>query len=366
MRLGVQKYVLGDEVVAGDVEVTDGTISRVGVHPAGPRGMAVPGLIDLQVNGFAGVDFSLADVAAYGIAAEAMAATGVTAYQPTLICMPFGDYPAALAVAAEAQQAAIGSRLVGVHLEGPFLSPQRAGAHDPADMLTPDRGAMTSLLDGGPVGFVTIAPEVPGAIGLIELCRERGITVAIGHSDADAAVAHSAIDAGAQVVTHLFSAQRPWRHRDPGIAGVALVRDDVVVTLILDGHHLARETVEIVRRCARGRIVLITDAISAAGRPDGTYPLGPRTVHVAAGRAQLDDGTLAGSVLTMDQAIRNFVSLGASLPEAIGAATLVPARVLDRGDMGCLDPGSVADITVLDDRLEVVRTVVGGAEVYAA
>jgi N-acetylglucosamine-6-phosphate deacetylase len=166
-------------------------------------------------------------------------------------------------------------------------------------------------------------------------------------------------------VTHLFNAQRPWRHRDPGISGTALVRDDVVLTLILDGHHLAPETVEMIRRCAPGRVALITDAISAAGRPDGAYELGDRRVTVRDTIARLDDGTLAGSVLTMDLAVRNFVGLGATVAEAIGAVTTVPARLIGQPELASMEPGTPADITVLDDELAVQRTIVAGRDIWS-
>jgi N-acetylglucosamine-6-phosphate deacetylase len=364
MRLGVRESLVDGRRVPGDVVVEDGAIVAVGAAPAGPRHVAVPGFIDVQVNGFAGVDFSTCDVDGYRVAATAMAATGVTAYQPTYICLPEDAYRPALAVATEAQREVPGPRLLGIHLEGPFLSATRIGAHDPANTRVPDAAWAADIVEAGPVTYTTIAPELPGAVDLIRRSTAAGIVVALGHSDADAATANAGFDAGARAVTHLFNAQRPWHHRDPGIAGAALVHDDVTVTLILDGHHLAPETVEIIRRCARGRIALITDAISAAGRPDGSYPLGDRRVTVTRGAARLDDGTLAGSVLTMDAAIRNFVDLGATVGEAIGAATTVPARLLGLGAPGAIAIGAPADITILDDDLEVVRTLVAGREVY--
>ena len=364
MRLGVRESLVDGTLVPGDISVENGVITAVGLLPAGARHTAVPGFIDIQVNGFAGADFSTCDVDGYRTAAGAMAATGTTAYQPTYICMPEATYPSALAVAAEAQAVIAAPRLLGVHLEGPFLSPQRIGAHDPAHSRRPDRAWFDAALRAGPVTYTTIAPELPGAVELIAHCVAAGVTVALGHSDADAADARAGFDAGATAVTHLFNAQRPWQHRDPGISGAALVRDGVVLTLILDGHHLAPATVEMVRRCAPGRIALITDAISAAGRGDGGYELGDRRVTVRNGVARLDDGTLAGSVLTIDRAVRNFVALGATVPEAIDAVTGVPARLLGRPDLGSLAIGTPADITVLDDELTVQRTVVAGREIW--
>jgi N-acetylglucosamine-6-phosphate deacetylase len=366
MRLGVRECLVDGRRVAGDVVIEGSKIAAIGVPPAGERGLAVPGFIDVQVNGFGGIDFAAADVDGYRTAGAAMAATGVTAYQPTYICLPEAQYEPALSVASAAQRLDDAPRLLGVHLEGPFLSPDQPGAHDPANMRPPDLNVARTLLAAGPVTYTTVAPELPGALELIDFFIDAGVTVALGHSDADAAAAAAGFDRGAGAVTHLFNAQRRWRHRDPGIAGTALIRDDVVITVILDGHHLAAETVELIRRCAAGRIVPITDAISAAGRPDGEYWIGDRRVTVRSTVAALEDGTLAGSVLTMDQAVRNFVELGATPEEALDGVARVPATLLGRNELGVLAPGTPADIVVLDDGLRVTRTLVGGRELFSA
>jgi N-acetylglucosamine-6-phosphate deacetylase len=213
---------------------------------------------------------------------------------------------------------------------------------------------------------MTLAPELPGALELVERLRARGIVVSCGHSDAVAAEAHAAFDRGALTVTHLFNAMRPLGHRDPGIAGAALAREDVVVQLIVDGIHLAPETVLLVRRAAAGRLALVTDAIAAAGIGDGRYRLGEVDVAVQDGVARRADGVLAGSVLTMLGAVRNLHHLGAPLVEAVNAATLVPARVLGRDDIGVLRPGARADVVVLDDRMELSRVLLSGRERVAA
>ncbi len=361
MRLGVARAISGGSVVDGDVDIEDGRVSAVGVSPTGPGGIAVPGFVDIQVNGFAGVDYAAATPENYATAGAALAATGVTAYQPTLISLPEERTTAALRVLAELPASA--PRIIGMHLEGPFLSPDRTGAHDPAFIADPDAATLERLLDAGPVTMVTLAPERPGALELIDLLVSRGIAVACGHSDATAAEAHAAFDRGATAVTHLFNAQRPFTHRDPGIAGAALSREDVTVSLIVDGIHLADETVRLAL-AAPGRVALITDAIAAAGQPDGTYPLGNRTVKVDQGSARLDDGTLAGSVLTMDVAVRNLVDLGASLPDAVAAATVVPADAVHRSDLGRLEVGAGADVAVLDGDLFVERTFVAGETAY--
>jgi len=362
VRLGVRSALIGDEIVGGDITITDGVIEAVGLSPAGRSGLAVPGYIDVQINGFDGVDFTTAEPGDYESTAQRLAATGVTAFQPTLISLPPSDYLAALRRLAATSIRS--GRLLGMHLEGPFLSPVRCGAHDPANMLNPDPNLTRRFLDAGPVAHMTLAPELPGALELIDLLVTAGITVAVGHTDADAATAGAAFDRGARSVTHIFGAQRPWRHRDPGISGAALVRDDVFITAIVDGVHLAPETVKLAARSAGERFVLITDAISAAGRPDGRYPLGDQTVILTNGECRLEDGTLAGSSLTMDQAVRNMISLGFTPERSIAAATVAPATLIGRPELGTLHPGTPADLCVLDDGHRVVRTIVGGRESY--
>lgn len=363
MRLGVTRAVVDGEIIDGDIEVEEGRVTAIGVAPAGTDGIAVPGFVDIQVNGFAGVDFASAAPEDYLAVGVAVAATGVVAYQPTLITLPEDRAIVALEALAAVPPAQSGARIIGMHLEGPFLSPQRAGAHDPASMVDPDLALTQRFLEAGPVTTMTVAPERSGAISLIELLVSKGITVSCGHSNATAAEAHAAFDAGAAAVTHLFNAQRPFHHRDPGIAGAALSRSDVTVSIIVDGFHLADETVRIIM-AAPARVALITDAIAATGRPEGTYPLGDRAVTVTNGSARLDDGALAGSILTMDGAVRNLVDIGVDVPTAIEAATAAPARAVGRADLGRLAVGAVADLVVLSDELTVQRTLIGGTEVF--
>ena len=213
---------------------------------------------------------------------------------------------------------------------------------------------------------MTLAPELPGALDLIRFLRSRDVTVSLGHTDATAEEAAAAFRAGATTVTHLFNAMRPFRHRDPGVVGAALVRPDVVVQLILDGNHVAPETARVAWAVAAGRIALVTDAIAAAGAGDGSYFLGDGEVSVDGGVARRADGVLAGSSATMLDAVRNLCALGVSPAEALSAASAVPARVLGREELGTISPGSRADVLVLDDSLELRRVVVAGKERIAA
>jgi N-acetylglucosamine-6-phosphate deacetylase len=382
VRLGVAAALVDGERVRGDVEVAQGRVVAVGCPSTAGSGLAVPGYVDLQVNGSHGVDLLGADLGGYERVSRSLPATGVTAFQPTFVSSPLARYPAALATAAEAVRATgvaggaatdtdrpagwRGARVLGIHLEGPFLAVDWVGAHDPSNLVQPDAATMERLLAAGPVTQVTLAPEVQGGMDLVRQLIGRGVLVALGHSDADSEQARTAFDAGVRVVTHVHNAHRRWRAREPGPAGVGLSRDDVTVTAIADLIHLAPETVALTWRASRGRFALITDAIEAAGLGDGTYRLGDRHVDVRDGEARLDDGTLAGSVLTMDAAVRNLVEVGVEPRDAITAATGVPAGLISRHELGTLRPGTPADVVVLDDDLEVRRTLVAGATVHEA
>ena len=367
MRLGVKAALVDGELIGGDVIIEDGRITAVGVQPAGLEGTAVPGFVDAHINGVAGVDFLTTDVDGYRRAGEALARTGVVAYQPTFVSSPVDAYDEPLDVAGEAARAShAGARIVGVHLEGPFLSPSWPGAHDPEHLLAPDGELAERLVGAGPVTAMTVAPELPGGLELVERLVSGGVVVSCGHSDADSEQAHAAFDAGARAITHVHNAHRRWRPRDPGLGGVALVRPDVTVQAIVDGVHLAPEAAYAAFLAARSRFCLVTDAIEAALLGDGDFELGGRTVQVRDGACRLADGTLAGSVVTMDRALRNLVASGATLAEAAHAASAAPARLLGRDDLGALRPSADAHVTVLDDDLNVQRTLVAGAEAFAA
>ena len=360
MRLGVQAALVRGELVSGDVEVEDGRVMGVGLAPGSHGLIAIPGLVDIQTNGCGGVDFISAATEDYEQAREALLLGGVTAYQPTFIT-------AAEATTIEALRAlpsgGTGPRLLGAHLEGPFLSPDRPGMHGVEHMCAPDVALLDRLLDAGHVTEMTLAPELPGADALIRRLRERGVVVSAGHTDANASDASRGFDLGITGLTHVFNAMRPLRSRDPGVAAVALTRPDVVVKMIVDGYHLAHETVELVWACAAGRVALITDAMAGAGAGDGTFRFGYIEVEVEAGAAPMrEDGTIAGSTLTMIDAVRNLHALGVPLEQAVGAATEVPARFLGRTDIGVLEPGGPADIVVLDDRLEIQTVLCAGTD----
>jgi N-acetylglucosamine-6-phosphate deacetylase len=368
MRLGVEAALVHGELVAGDVSVEDGRVVEVGLAGGSHGLIAIPGFVDIQNNGYGGVDFISASTEDYRSVGEALLLTGVTAYQPTFITSPE-------AAAVEALRAlpigGIGPRVIGAHLEGPFLSPERPGMHPVEHLRAPDIALLDRLLDAGHVTEMTLAPELLGADELIRRLRERGVAVSAGHTNATAEQADRGFDLGIRGVTHIFNAMRPLRSRDPGIAGAALTRPDVIVKMIVDGHHLARETVQVVWACAAGRVALITDAMAGAGAGagagGGTFRLGDVAVEVEEGAVPtLENGTIAGSVLTMIDAVRNLHLLGVPFERAVDAATGVPARLLGLDDVGVLEPGGPADIVVLDDRLEIQSVLCTGTNEVVA
>jgi N-acetylglucosamine-6-phosphate deacetylase len=357
VRLGVEAALVRGELIPGDVEVEDGVVVSVGLA-GGARGrVAVPGFVDLQVNGFAGVDFLSASTADYERAGVALLEGGVTAFQPTFITAPESAMLEALRAMPPNGMA---PRVVGAHVEGPFLSPERLGTHPREHRRDPDLALLDRQLDAGRVTSYTLAPELPGADVLIRRLREREIVVSAGHTNATAAQAHTAFDLGVSTVSHLFNAMRPFRSRDPGVVGVALTRPDVYVQMIVDGHHLADETVRLIWAAASGRVALVTDATAGAAENPGSYQLGDIEIESSGGVVVREDGVFAGTVLTMIDAVRNLHALGISFEDAVGAATSVPARILGRSDLGVLEPGGPADVVVLNDRLEIARVLCGG------
>jgi N-acetylglucosamine-6-phosphate deacetylase len=363
-RLGVSVAYDGERLVAGDVAIANGRVAGLGLQPPVGDLLAAPGFVDLQVNGYAGVDLQSASVGDVVRVGEALLEAGVTAYQPTLISAPPASTERALAVLHVAAAVTGGARVLPAHLEGPFLSERWPGAHPPEQLRAPDLRLVERLLAAGPVGYVTLAPELPGGLDLVAQLVERGIVVAIGHSDATAEEAHAAFDAGARAITHAFNAHRGFAGREPGPAGAALARDDVWVTVIADGVHVSPDVVQLVHRAVGDRLVAVTDCMTAAGAEDGDYAFGPLTVRVSEGRATLADGRLAGSAATLDRCLRELVAAGVPLENALAAVTSRPAALLGRPELGRLRTGDAADLVVLDRALSPMRTLVGGRTMY--
>jgi N-acetylglucosamine-6-phosphate deacetylase len=371
MRLGVCAALVGGVLHRGDVAVVDGRVEAVGLPPAAGGAVAVPGLVDVQCNGYAGVDLTAADDPADVHALRAaLARDGVTAVAPTVITAAPDTTTAALRTLDAARPSPHGARLLGAHVEGPFLSPARPGTHPPQFLRAPDPASFEAFRTAGAVAITTLAPELPGAHAVLAAALRAGVTVMAGHSDASAADARAGFDAGITGATHLFNAMSGFDHRAPGLAAAALAHPGAVVTVIADGHHLDPDVLRVVAAAARGRWALITDATAAAGLgpTHGTFRLGDVELTLADGAVRNPDGTLAGSAATLAGCVRVAVAAGIDLADALVAATATPARLVGAAhrphpDLGVLRPGGVADVTVLDDGLQVTRVLLGGEEV---
>ena len=259
--------------------------------------------------------------------------------------------------------------MLGIHLEGPFLSERRRGAHNAAYLRDPDPDAVDALLDAAPglVRIVTLAPERRGGLDAVRRLVEAGVLVSVGHSDALGEQVYAAADAGARMVTHLFNAQRPLHHREPGVVGAALSDQRLTAGLIVDLHHVNAEACRIAFASAPGRIVLVTDAAAPAGMPPGRYELGGEPVVLEPGQPPLrEDGTIAGSSLALDEGVANAVGIGIDLLTAVEAATRIPADLVGRADLGRIEPGARADLVWLGEDLRAASTWIKGVPVHGA
>ena len=353
-----------------DAVLVDGeTIAWVGTGPpperpdeeivAEPGEMIAPWFIDLQVNGYAGHD-AASGADAIAAISEALPASGVTAFLPTLISSPVeacAAFVAAVGAAAESR----GARVLGAHVEGPFINPSFQGAHL-RDNLTYPTPEKVDVFESAHPRMVTLAPELPGALAAIERLHRSGILVSAGHTGADFEQGRRAIAAGIRFGTHIYSAMPAVHHRNPGIALALLLDPRVTVGLIADGVHVHPAVCEqLVRVKGTSRIALTTDQTSAAGSPAGTYSLSGRSVVSDGHTVRLDDGTLAGSAAKMDDLVTFMASLpGMTANRAVEMATDVPARVLGESRLGRIREGTCSDLVVLDRDLRVRMTMVRG------
>ena len=322
-----------------------------------------PGFIDVHVHGGGGASFTEGTGDEARKAAAFHRARGSTTVLASLVTAPLAELEARAAALAELADEGV---IAGLHLEGPFLSPARRGAQDARYMIAPDVAAFERLHEAarGHLRIITLAPELPGALAVIHAATRAGVTVAVGHTDAMADVTLAAVDAGATHATHLFNGMRPPHHREPGAVGALLDRDEVTCEVIADGVHLDDIVVRLTARAAGpGRLVLVSDAMAAAGMPDGSYQLGSQRVTVAGGVARLreDSGdpggtatgsgsAIAGSTATLADVVRHTIAAGLPVPVAAAAASTIPARVLGLADRtGSLRPGLAADLVVCDD-----------------
>jgi N-acetylglucosamine-6-phosphate deacetylase len=340
-------------------------------------GVIAPGYVDLHIHGSAGYDVMDDTAEALPAIERLLAVHGVTSYFPTTVTAPMDVTLRALERLADAIEkrevdlerqngdGKIRALPLGIHLEGPFISHARRGVHPPENVLAPTLPLFERFWQAarGRIRMMTIAPELEGATDVIAEAARRGVCVSLGHSDADFAAAERGIAAGARHATHTFNAMRPLDHRSPGILGAVLTDRRLSADIIADGVHLDPAIVKLVADSkGTAQTVLITDATSATGMPDGRYRLGSFEVDVRDGKC-MANGKLAGSVLTMDRAVRNLARFAEwDLPQAVAAASQNPARVARIANKGVLAVGADADFVVLSPEGEVLRTFVGGVE----
>ena len=330
----------------------------------------VPGYIDIHVHGGGGSDVMDGDYEAINQVAIAHSHFGTTSFLPTTMTMSKDKIIRSLrSICKAVKKGTAGAEILGIHMEGPYINPEKKGAQKEDDIkkISIEEFLEFNQASGNLIRLVTIAPEMPGAIGLIKYLYKQGIVASVGHTNATYVQTQAGIQAGLSHVTHTFNAMRELHHREPGVVGAALTSPELTVEVIADGIHIHPIVLKILTKIKESeKVVLITDAMRAAGLKEGTYDLGGQEVIVTKGQARLKDGTLAGSVLTMDKAVKNMVNkIGIQLPKAIQMASFNPARSIGIDDKkGSLEPGKDADIVILNKNLETELTIVAGKIVY--
>jgi N-acetylglucosamine-6-phosphate deacetylase len=346
----------------------ESVIRPFGVQVLDGQGLTLaPGMIDLQLNGGFGYDFTGNPATLWEVAAR-LPRYGVTAFLPTIITCPSEVVRAAMeALHQRPVTNFAGAVPLGLHLEGPFINPVKKGAHNPQYILPPQADSALDWTLSNGVRLVTLAPELPGALELAARLLESGVVVSAGHSMASFEQAQAAFNSGVRYGTHLFNAMPAVDHRQPGLAGAVLADRRVVAGLIADGIHVHPAMAALAWKAKGSQgLNLVTDAMTALGMPEGFYKLGDRTVRVDAVSARLPDGILAGSILTLDQALRNLMAFtGASLAEVLPVVTGTPARLLGLERKGRIAPGCDADLVLLSPSGQVYLTMVAGEIVYS-
>lgn len=356
-----KKLVFGKKIIGITTETTDCKVIDA-------RGDFVsPGFVDVHVHGYDGADASDGDIDGLRKMARGIAQNGVTSFLPTTMTLPYDVLERAFdTVRAFMKSSAAGeAEALGVNAEGPYLSPTKRGAHDPAHLRLPDADFLLKHADV--VKLTTIAPELDGAIDCIEKVTRAGIRVAIGHTTADFECAKRGVDAGATQATHTFNAMPTLGHRAPGAAGEVLWDERVFCELIADGFHINPALFSILRKTKGNHLVLITDCTRAGGLADGEYDLGGQTMRVNGIRCLLPNGTIAGSVLRLNRAVKNMIEQGgASVCDAVRMASANPACAIGvYGSKGSIEPGKDADIVIFNPDFEAVHTIIAGATAFA-
>jgi N-acetylglucosamine-6-phosphate deacetylase len=367
-----------EEQIRGSVLFIDGE-RILGIEPAAPMAKAatvidargfyvVPGLIDIHVHGARGYDVMDATSEAIQAMGRFMAQHGVTSYLPTTVTATAKATVAAIENIKHTSVPADGARHMGAHLEGPYLNKEYRGAQPAQHLRTAAREEYAALIKTGQVRLITVAPEIAGVPTLLEAGRAAGIEFAVGHSGATYEQVTEAIAHGLRQVTHTFNGMPPLHHRTPGVVGAALSDRRLRCQIIADGTHVHPAVVKLLVNAKGPKgTILITDAMRGTGMPDGDYTLGDQTIHVAGGVARTEAGGLAGSTLTLDQALRNVMQFAdLSLQEALPMATRTPAAAMGwEGRKGVVAVGADADLVLLDNDYQVRMTMVGGRVVYS-
>ena len=328
--------------------------------------LVLPGLVDMHIHGCGGADFSDGDLQDLLTMGRFLAARGVTSFCPAAMTLPYDRIEAALASGAayEADRPANGARLAGMRLEGPFLSEAKKGAQRADWLRAPDADALESWYRSchGRISVIDVAPELPGALDFIRSVSER-CTVSLGHTTTDYDRAAAAFDAGARHLTHLFNAMPPLLHRAPGPIAAGAERDGVTAEIVADDIHVHESMVRLAFRLFPDRLALISDASRCLGMAEGVYDLGGQAITLRGNRATLPDGTIAGSATDLYTCLRNAVRWGVPRERAVAAATLVPARILGRRDVGAIRPGAFADFILCDGALDRKAVYLGGTQI---
>jgi len=373
-----------EEITEGVILVEDGRIAAIGhrdevrVPPGAADYSAagftvVPGFVDVHIHGAGGHDVMEANARALDRITSTVARFGTTSIVATTVTAPLDETCRSLEGIARyirsrekpRDNPPLAAEILGMHLEGPFISKARRGVHPPDAIEKPSTDVLGKFLEAshGLVKILTLAPELPGAIPLIEFAVAAGLVVALGHTDADYEQARTAIRAGARHAVHTYNAMRPFSHRDPGVIGAILTDPEVTAEIIADGVHVAGPAIQVLLG-AKGfdTVILVSDGIAATGMPDGNYRLGNFEVTVTEGVARNSEGKLAGSTLTLDRALRTVVALGVPLADAVRMATVLPARRLGlAGKKGIIAVGADADLVALTPDLRVAGVMTRGA-----
>ncbi|UKK99908.1 N-acetylglucosamine-6-phosphate deacetylase [Brevibacillus brevis] len=383
-----QEYALKGKLVADGQELHDGLVvvgngTIIYAGKADEYGKALPdhvvkvedgwicpGFVDMHMHGIDGYDTMDGTPESLQAISTALARHGVTSFLATTMTAPYAQLEQVLVnIAQNSREGLPGAQSIGIHLEGPWINPRYKGAQKEENIAIPKLDAVQKLyeLSEGLIKVVTIAPEQPEALEAIAWLKERDVIVSAGHTGATFAQATEAVDAGVRHFTHCFNAMTGLHHREPGVVGAAMYHEQLSTELIADGIHVHPAVMKILYRVKTAeRLALVSDSMRAAAMGEGTYDLGGQEVHVQDNQAKLADGTLAGSILTLNRAVGNIVTLsGVSLPDAVEMASLTPASILGFGERkGRLAAGYDADITVLNTQFDVIMTFVAGKEVY--